>query len=320
MMRIAIAGGSGLGYLLAKELSEAANAYNVVVLSRFDRSEYYASLDVQVMQVNYDDYSSLAYALHGVNLVISIVNGNEQLNLINAAAQSGVQYFVPREFEGSIEKRPGDPDPLDPTSTSSQARQLLRRWARSSPMKWTVFSCGIFMERFLPQGLGSLTIGYGANLADPGSYLLDVNNYTAEYVEKNAQGRSVRVCMTSVYDVARFVVAAIDLGPANWPRELTMRGDRVTLRDVVGQCGRQLNAAFQLSQWQLADLPQLVTVSYEQGNFGRVAFYQQLQATVEGRYDFGQTSLNDMVDASPSVDVQPMTFRDWLAVYFPGSA
>jgi ketopantoate reductase len=35
MMRIAIAGGSGLGYLLAKELSEAANAYNVVVLSRF---------------------------------------------------------------------------------------------------------------------------------------------------------------------------------------------------------------------------------------------------------------------------------------------
>jgi hypothetical protein len=61
-------------------------------------------------------------------------------------------------------------------------------------------------------------------------------------------------------------------------------------------------------------------MSYEQGNFARVAFYQQLQATVEGRYDFGQTSLNDMVDASPSVDVQPMRFRDWLAVYFPGSA
>lgn len=289
------------------------------------------------MQVNYDDYSSLTYALHGVNLVISIVSGNEQLNLINAAAQIGVQYFVPREFEGSIEKRPGDPDPLDPTSSSSQARQLLRRWARSSSMKWTVFSCGIFMERFLPQGLVSLAMGYGANLAEPGSYLLDTNHYTAEYVEKNAQGRSVRVCMTSVYDVARFIVAAIDLGPANWPRELTMRGDRITLRDVVGQCGRQLNgechawrpfqgkaypcaAAFQLSQWQITDLPQLITMAYEQAPYGRVAFYQQLQATVEGRYDFGQTSLNDMVNASSSVDVQPMKFRDWLAVYFPGSA
>lgn len=79
-------------------------------------------------------------------------------------------------------------------------------------------------------------------------------------------------------------------------------------------------AAFQLSQWQLADLPQLTNMSYEQGDFARVSFYQQLQATVEGRYDFGQTSLNDMVDASPSVDVQPMRFRDWLAAYFPGSA
>lgn len=34
MMRIAVAGGGGLGYLLALQLAQAANAYNVVVLSR----------------------------------------------------------------------------------------------------------------------------------------------------------------------------------------------------------------------------------------------------------------------------------------------
>lgn len=34
MMRIAIAGGGGLGYLIAAGLSQADNAYNVVVLSR----------------------------------------------------------------------------------------------------------------------------------------------------------------------------------------------------------------------------------------------------------------------------------------------
>lgn len=34
MMRIAIAGGTGLGYLLASQLSQAANAYQVVILSR----------------------------------------------------------------------------------------------------------------------------------------------------------------------------------------------------------------------------------------------------------------------------------------------
>lgn len=34
MMRIAVAGGCGLGYLIATGLSQAETAYNVVVLSR----------------------------------------------------------------------------------------------------------------------------------------------------------------------------------------------------------------------------------------------------------------------------------------------
>ncbi|KAM5352400.1 hypothetical protein ACJ41O_005123 [Fusarium nematophilum] len=318
MMRIAVAGGTGLGYLIAKELSEAANAYNVVVLSRFDRPEY-ASMDVQVMQVNYDDYTSLTYALHGVHLVISVVSGNEQLNLINAAAHSGVQLFVPSEFEGCLEKRPSGTDSLDPEAHSSQARSLLRRLARSSQMKWTVFSCGIFMERFLPLGLEGMGIGYGSGLNTAGSYLLDINAFTADYVEKNARGHTVRVCMTSVYDVARFVVAAIDLGPANWPREFTLRGDRLSVRDVVGHCSRALSTPFQLSQWQAGDVPNLISAYYEQGDYDRVAFYQRLQATTEGRYDFGQPSLNDLVNASPYVDVRPRSFRQWLADELAGS-
>ncbi|GKU01143.1 isoflavone reductase family protein [Fusarium langsethiae] len=239
MMRVAIAGGTGLGYLLASQLSGAAYAYQVVVLSRSEHPEY-AGLDVQVTVVDYDNEDDLSFALQGVNLVICTFSGNEQLNLINAAAQNGVQFFVPSEFEGSIDKRP-DNDQLYPYSYSTEARQLLRRWARSSQMKWTVFSCGIFMERFLPGGLGSMFIGYRSDLAMAGSYLLDTSSYTAECVEKNDRGHTVRVCMTSVYDVAQFVVAAIVLGPASWPRELTMRGDRLSVRDVVGQCSRALN-------------------------------------------------------------------------------
>ncbi|KAM0185114.1 hypothetical protein ACHAPA_012337 [Fusarium lateritium] len=314
MMRIAIAGGTGLGWLLASQLSQSANAYQVIVLSRAAHPEYNV-VGVQVMVVDYNDGDSLSYALHGVNLVICTFSGDEQLTLINAAAQSGVQFFVPSEFEGCIEKRP-ETDPLDPYSHSSQARHLLRRWARSSQMKSTVFSCGIFMERFLPEGLGHMSIGYGSNLANVGSYLIDMSSYTAEYVEKNARGHTVRVCMTSVDDVAQFVVAAIDLGPTNWPREFTMRGDRLSVRDVVGQCSRALNAAFQLSQWQAADPARLITAFCEQGDYDRVAFYQQLQATVDGRFDFNHTSLNDLVNASPYVDVQPKTFRQWLSEHF----
>jgi len=121
------------------------------------------------------------------------------------------------------------------------------------------------MERFLSEGLGGVSIGYGSNLAMPGSYLVDMNSYTAEYVEKNARGHTVRVCMTSVYDLAQFVVAAIDLGPANWPRELTMRGDRLSVRDVVGQCSRALNGNLQQPSQETSTLTAQPLSSFPSG-------------------------------------------------------
>ena len=44
-------------------------------------------------------------------------------------------------------------------------------------------------------------------------------------------GRPAMVCMTAMQDVARFIVAALDL--PNWPRELRMRGERMNVSDVV---------------------------------------------------------------------------------------
>ncbi len=59
---------------------------------------------------------------------------------------------------------------------------------------------------------------------------------TAEIVETSSNGHAVRVSMTSVYDVARFVAAAIELGTATWPREFKMRGDQMTALDIVTTC------------------------------------------------------------------------------------
>ncbi|KAK7413401.1 hypothetical protein QQX98_007703 [Neonectria punicea] len=314
-MRIAVAGGGGLGFIIAKALSEAPSAHNVVVLSRYNRPEY-ASLDVQVLQVNYEDLDSLAYALQGVNLVISVVKGAEQLNLINAAAASGVQLFVPSEFEGSLEKRSSRHDPLDPGSYSSQARSLMR----SLSLRYTIFSCGVFMERFHPFGLGgNLNIGFSSNATEAGTYLLDLNSQTAEIVEKDPGGHTVRICMTSVYDLAQFVVAALDLGPANWPREFTMRGDRMSVRDIVGTSSRYLKTPFQIQNRQTGDLQPWIDYYAQAGDTATAARYQGLLATVNGRYDFGTANLNEAIHASPYVeDVRPMTFRQWLAsVYEP---
>ncbi|KAK3179354.1 hypothetical protein K4F52_009177 [Lecanicillium sp. MT-2017a] len=231
MTRIAVAGGRGLGFLLATGLSRADNAYNVVVLSRTPRREY-TPLGIQVHVVNYHNLDSLCFALQGIDLIISTVSGQEQLNLINAASRAHIRYFVPSEFEGCLDRRP--PARRDPLNRgSAEALALLRQWRESSPMKFTVFSCGIIMERFHPLGLGSYNMGAGEGVDSVGSYLMDINAGVVNCAQYDAQGRAVKLCLTSVHDLVRFIIAAVDLGPSNWPKEYRLRGDRLTIKDIV---------------------------------------------------------------------------------------
>lgn len=191
--------------------------------------------------MNYYSHASLGYALQGVDLVISTVSGPEQLNLILAAGNGHVRHFVPAEFEGSLGHRPSQ-DPLD--RGSAQALEMLRRMDQRKRMKYTVFSCGILMETFLPYGLGSMGIGYGMGVANTGEYLINMTTGAAEYSERNSKRHSVRICLTSAYDLVRFIIAAIDLGPWTWPHEFTLRGDRMKLRDVVSTCSMAQNGKF----------------------------------------------------------------------------
>ncbi|KAI9167616.1 hypothetical protein HJFPF1_03749 [Paramyrothecium foliicola] len=309
MMRIAIAGGGGLGLLLASGFSRAETAYNVVVLSRQERPEF-APLEVQVHVVDYDNYQSLSFALQGIDLLVSTISGHEQLNLINAAAHGRVRLFVPSEFEGSLSRRPAQNDPLD--RGSSQALELLRHWSRASrKMRYTVFSCGIFMERFY--GLSSLNMGYGEGVPNAGDYLINVCTATAEYAEKDSRGNAVRVCLTSVHDLVSFIVAAVELGLKSWPHEWTLRGDRLAVRDIAGTCSLVLNVPFSHQQHQISELEAHIQYFTQMGQLDKVAYYQRLLATANGRYDFGRATLNEAINASRSVSVQPVTFSQWLA-------
>lgn len=297
----------------------------------------FGQLDVQLHVVDYSDHDKLTFALQGVDLAISTISGTEQLSLINAAGRARVRVFVPSEFEGSLSRRPSHNDPLDRGST--QAIALLKQWESASRMKYTVFACGIFMERFHPYGLGYLNIGYGSGVSAVGDYLLDINHATAEYAAENSKGHTVRVCLTSVYDVVRFIVAAIDLGPRNWPHEFTMRGDRMSVRDVVGTCSRVRNGkvspgqswskdtitqgkkrntncswsvAFDHHMRQSSELQSYLAYFVQAGDGDKVAYYQRLIATTNGRYDFSRASLNDALEKSGQGDVQPMTLLRWL--------
>lgn len=215
-------------------------------LTRKQERPEFEPLGAQVAVVDYSNVEELRYTLQGVELVISTISGGPQLNLIDAARRARVRTFVPSEFEGALSGRPTSNDPLD--RGSEAALGLLQQWpqSNSSPpaMRYTVFSCGVFYERFAPGGLALLNISTGPNVQSSGDYLVNIGNATAELVEYNAHGVPVVVSMTSVYDVARFVAAAIEVGPNDWPREFRMRGDQLSVRDIFRACSSVRNSRF----------------------------------------------------------------------------
>ena len=206
--------------------------------------EFAERLDCQSTVVDYDDLNSVRYALQGVDLLISTICGAEQLVLIDAARRARVRLFVPSEFEGAISHRPTGEDALD--RGSAAALEQLRHWAQSRThnMQYTVFSCGILYERFAPGGLSTYGMGTGSRIPNQGDYLVDVGNATADIVEFDSRGQPVQVSMTSVGDLARFVAAAVEIGPGTWPREFKVRGDRMSVREIVATCNRVRGSEF----------------------------------------------------------------------------
>ncbi|KAH8880015.1 NAD(P)-binding protein [Thozetella sp. PMI_491] len=310
MMRIAIAGGGGFAYLLAQELTQSANA--VLVLTRNLHPEFEQDFPgCQVAVVDFGNVEELRYTLQGVDLLISTIANSEQLNLIDAARRARVRLFVPAEFEGAIAQRPSN-DPLDRGSHAAQ--ELLQRWAQSKShnMQYTVFSCGIFMERFGPGGLQSYNIGGGSGLHGPDDYLVNVESATAEIIESNSQGRPAQVTLTSAYDVARFIAAAIEMGPGTWPREFRMRGDQMSVRDLVAACSDVRGIPFSLATHTYQDAMAQAQFCSEIEDYNRYFYFERLIQTANGRYHFRHANLNDTVNQHDGVEVRPLRFRQWL--------
>ncbi|OTB09146.1 hypothetical protein M426DRAFT_133489 [Hypoxylon sp. CI-4A] len=305
MMRIAIAGAGGFASLLVQELSRSAHA--ILVLSTRAHPELEDSYDCQVTVVDYTQLDDLQFSLEGVDLVISTISGAEQLNLIDAARRARVRCFVPSEFEGSLARRP-EPgtDPFD--NDSSAALTQLRHWSqpRQYSMKYTVFSCGIFYERFAPGGLQAYNMGASCRIPNQGDYMIDVGQATAEIPEANSQGRPVYIVMTSAVDVARFVAAAVELGVDNWPREFRMRGTRMTVQRLQEICSEVRGVQFEVTTRPYEEIEPWLRYYEQSRDEPRWISMQHLWQTANGRYTFGDTNLNEMVD------LQPTNFRQWL--------
>jgi uncharacterized protein YbjT (DUF2867 family) len=259
----------------------------------------------QVAIVDYDDVENLRYTLQGVDLVISTIVGNEQLNLIDAARRARVKVFVPSEFEGDLNHRPAN-DPLDRGSQS--ALELLEGWSQSKShrLRYTVFSCGVFMERFGPGGLQTYGIGAGCGIQGPDDYLVNIQEARSEIIPANSSGRPVRISMTSVYDVAQFITAAIELGLDSWPKEFRMRGDSITVQELVETCSNTLGVPISLVTRHYQEVEAQAEACQQRGDWTQWYYFQRLLQTANGRYHVRQANLND------TTQVQPLTFRRWL--------
>ena len=207
----------------------------ILVLTHPKPNPTLSSRGWQVLRVDYDDPDDLRYKLSGVDTVISTISGPAQLSLIDAAAGVHVRRFVPSEFEGPPALRPAD-HPFDRDRRAALHR--LRHYSQHG-MSFTVFTCGIFYERFAPGGLGASQIGRSSGISGEGEYIMNFRRMRAQVPFLG--GQPVTVSMISARDAARFVVAALDL--PNWPTEWRMRGDRMTVSQIV-DIGEELIGLF----------------------------------------------------------------------------
>ncbi|TVY83721.1 hypothetical protein LSUE1_G003385 [Lachnellula suecica] len=296
----------GLARVFAQCLNDTSHPF--LILSRRDQPELTAR-GYQVAVVDYDSQDDLRYTLRGMDLVISTVMGLPQIDLIDASAHAGVRRFVPAEFEGPPARRASN-DPLD--FGRKAAIDRLRHWSNHHrhQMKFTIFSCGVFYERFARGGLAAYDIG-GSTLTgihNDGGYLMNMRMGTAEVVERTTSGQPLYACLTSVHDVGRFIVAALDLGYQTWPAEFRMFGERMSITQIL-QWGAAVRGMemFSTDVIEPQDLEaHLEHATYYQ-DYPKIRRIQELIATERRRYDFTAPNLN------PLVHVTPVSFWNWLS-------
>ena len=90
---------------------------------------------------------------------------------------------------------------------------------RASRLEWTIFVNGIFLDYFGSPALRSYL--------KPNVFVLDLANHVAAIPGDG----NVPVTFTYTFDLARFMVAALDL--PGWPEESRVVGDELTWNEFV---------------------------------------------------------------------------------------
>ncbi|EMD90381.1 hypothetical protein COCC4DRAFT_68924 [Bipolaris maydis ATCC 48331] len=299
-MRIAIAGTCGLALLIAQEINNSTS-HQLVILSRTHQTSLIAS-GYNCQTVDYNNAASLQHALMGVDTVISTVLGTPQLRLIEAAVQCRVRRFAPAEFQGQPGLRSQN-GLLDRGEDSALA--LLKHY--SGYIQHTVFVCGILYERFSVNGMMSHRMGASTGYGNEGDFIANPRQMTSIAPIYDAAQNPSWLCLTSAYDVAQFVVRAIDM--PTWASEMSMCGERMTVHSLVETIRACRNRAWVSIEYQApANLEYHMTMAQLEGDVAGQRRLAPLLATAEGRYDFVVPAYLNTVFP----DIHVTRFQDWF--------
>ncbi|PTU21450.1 hypothetical protein P175DRAFT_0556420 [Aspergillus ochraceoroseus IBT 24754] len=257
MAIVAVAGGSGdLGRTIVHALVEQGR-HTVYILTRQRSSGKHEThktdqTGASLVEIDYGNVAAISSQLqeHQIDTVISAINlfwpgaSQAQLNLIQAAADSGVvTRFVPSEFNIDYNVPP-EQMPYPPRESHLQARSLLEK---TPSMAYTCIRNGLFMDY--------LGLPYAESYLLPLHILLDL---PARKAVVPGDGSGI-VVFTQTRDVARGVAALVDLPAGDWPREIAIRGERISLDGLVQLVERVTGSAFDVTHVSVEDLSRNIT-------------------------------------------------------------
>ena len=176
-------------------------------------------------------------------------------------------------------------------------------------LEWTLFINGIFLDYYaLPHIKSHLS---------PNTIAIDITHRKAALPGSG----EVPVTFTYTYDLARFVVAALDLPEGTWERESRVVGDTVTWKQFVALAEEILGEKFEvayddvekLKKFEVTELPGHVAL-YERYGKDRLQWFLsifELWTTDETSWVRREGSLNERFPEIGVIGVRVMLEKYW---------
>lgn len=297
MVHVALAGASsGFGRTLLTHLLKQKK-HQITVLSRSENPSL-STLGVTVKPVDYASIPSLTSALQGVHTVIITLASYDhtfatsQLNLLEAAKETGVKRFAPSEYAhlhyNSIDLY--------------QPKKVVWDAVQQSGLEYTKFACGLFMNCLstgTPKGETEALAGLR-----PWNFIINMKAGTADVPGDG----NAKMAVTEINDVCRFIVASLDLD--YWDEESGIVGESLSCNEIIETVEKVTGRKVLMKYNSMEEMERGAT---EPGR----RFYEQVRMAI-ARGEFVVTpSLNETLPQTKPVTVESYLDRWWGGVQLP---